>query len=327
MHIVFITEGSEAKGMGHIYRTLTLASEMISKADLSFIINDDEITQNLIKEHGFSVYKAEDDDAINRVAANLKPEVLVLDKLNINENFARELRVVTGSKLVIFENNSKANLTASLVINAVLDNNFKNNRYLDNQNQTLYLKGPRYWILRPEFYEYKKKDKTPKHEIRNITMVFGGSDPSNLSSKVLSQLLKLNSEFQLDLCLGAHFKHYCELNQVLAVYPEKRQSLNLHINEKNIARLMYGADLVLTSPGTCAFEALYLGTPIIAISHNSEQAHIFKGYLKTITEKRLAGIKDMIEQGEYVFPNQPEIIAAEIGEGKKEVLKAIIDLL
>jgi spore coat polysaccharide biosynthesis predicted glycosyltransferase SpsG/L-amino acid N-acyltransferase YncA len=240
---------------------------------------------------------------------------------------AAELKTVAESKLVIFENQSGANKHASVVVNAALGNCLKNCQYLNTDTNTRFFCGPRYWILRQEFHDYKQKNKTAGKMVRRITLIFGASDPSNLSSRILNELLKLERNFEIDLCLGVHFNYFKELNQVLAEYPGKQDCISLHINEKNMAGMMYRADLVITSPGTSAFEALSVGTPIIAITRNSRPDHAFTSCVETLDEDHLIELKDLLDQNKFIYPSQKEIIEAEIGEGKEEVLRTIKDLL
>ena len=89
---------------------------------------------------------------------------------------------------------------------------------------------------------------------------------------------------------------------------------------------MYHADLMITSPGTCAVEALSLGTPIIAINQNADQENAFEGYLNTISERDLDHLNSMIDAADFVYPDHKNIKEAARGEGKDEVIQAIVEL-
>ena len=89
-----------------------------------------------------------------------------------------------------------------------------------------------------------------------ITMVFGASDPANLSSKVLKVILQSDKEYTINLCLVNTI--LCTVRQLARHYGNSRKKgviVHIHINPRNMAELMYRADLVITSPGTSAVEA------------------------------------------------------------------------
>jgi UDP-2,4-diacetamido-2,4,6-trideoxy-beta-L-altropyranose hydrolase len=324
MRIVTITMGGTEVGMGHIFRSITLAKDLVPRAEIFFILNEDEISKNLIKKSGFRAITAGNNDGIKQYVIRLKPNIIIFDKLNVDENLAKEIKTSTGSKLVLFENESGANCYASVVVNAIIHTNFKNTIYTDEHTNTLFLCGPKYWILRPEFYEYKRKGKILNSGIQRIVLAFGGSDPANLSSKVLTELLLWERDLQIDICLGIHFSYFQELNAALTKYSNNSKDIKTFYNPPNIAELMYRADLVITSPGTCAVEALSIGTPIIAITQNADQDEEYKDYLSIISQNNLMNIKDKIVNADFIYPYQKNIAKAEIGEGKEEVLQAIL---
>ena len=52
--LVIRADGGLEKGMGHIYRTLTLAKEL-KGFDITFLVKGDEIVVNKVKSSGFRV--------------------------------------------------------------------------------------------------------------------------------------------------------------------------------------------------------------------------------------------------------------------------------
>ena len=326
MQIVFVIMAGVTQGMGHVFRSLTLAGELTSRAEISFVINDDDIAEKQIRSAGFSSIKTTGDAEIEQVLINLDPSIIIFDKLNVAEKLTADLKSSLKSKLVIFENGSGANKHASVVVNAVVNSFFKNTQYYDPETGTTYFCGPKYWIFRKEFLDFQQKRKKINSPPARIMLSFGGSDPANFSSKVLQELIKRQELIHLDLCLGSHFPYREELNSILAGHPDNRPGILLYTNPSNIAELMYHADLMITSPGTCAVEALSLGTPIIAINQNADQENAFEGYLNTISERDLDHLNSMIDAADFVYPDHKNIKEAAIGEGKDEVIQAIVEL-
>ena len=286
MKIAFVVEGGLEMGMGHISRSITLAEELGDRTGTCFLTKSDETVVNQITNAGFRTFKLDNDKEVVKLLQEVRPSIVIIDKLDVEEDFAGKLKDCLNTKVVIFANLTAANRYADIVINAVTGSKLKNRKFLDENTDTLYFFGPRYYVLREEFYEFKKKGETLGDKVEKIVLIFGGSDPSNLTPIVLNELLGLSSDFKIDVILGVHFVHFDKLNQVLEEYQAKKESVNVHRDIGNVAELMYKADLVIASPGASLFEALCVGTPVIAIYQNSFQENSFGGALPILKKQK-----------------------------------------
>ena len=155
-----------------------------------------------------------------------------------------------------------------IVVNLV-KSKFININPLDEHIKTKYYCGPKYLFLRDEFDIFReKKDLKPK--IEDILLIFGGSDPSNLTTKVLE---KLTNNLRINIVLGPEFKHFDDVNRILEM--DDNKNVKIHYEPDNIAELMYNADLTITSPGLSMFESVYMGTPVIVIPQSNLQNHYY----------------------------------------------------
>jgi UDP-2,4-diacetamido-2,4,6-trideoxy-beta-L-altropyranose hydrolase len=322
--IAFLVEGSLEMGMGHIYRTITLAEELGDRAKTWFLTKSDEIVINQIENAGFSVLTPKNDDEVVDLLQETKPDIIIVDRLDITEDFAKELKETLKAKLVLFENLSTASKYADVVVNAIMGSEFNNRKFLDRNTNTLYFYGPKYLMFRKEFYEFRRQGKGLSDEVEKVLLIFGGSDPSNLTSIVLDELLSLNNDFKIDVILGAHFGYFDELNWVLVQHQDKKENVNQYRNIKNVAELMYKADLVIASPGLSVFEALCVGTPVVIIHQNLWQKKGFEGFAETLAKSEVNRLKDIIASGDFLNPHHGYIKRLNIGEGKPELIKAII---
>jgi len=325
MEIAFITDGGLEMGMGHIIRSITLAEELKDRAEICFLTKSDQIVVSQIRNAGFGIFKLENDDQILNRLKDINPNVVIIDKLNIEEDFARELKNSLNTKLVIFGNLSTANKHADVVVNAVIGTKLNNRKFLDKNTNTLYFYGPKYYVLRKEFHEFKRRGERLTDKVEKILLILGGSDPSNLTSKVLNELLSFNNDFKIDVILGVHFVYFDELNQVLDKYQGKKENVSIYRNVKNIAELMYKADLIITSPGVSMFEALCVGTPVIAIYQNLLQKSWFEGSLPIIGGNEVTSVGDIIANTNFINPNTYYIKQLEIGMGKTELIREILE--
>lgn len=312
-------------GLGHVYQSITFAKMLLDSAEISFLTKSDATVVNKISEAGFKTLKlSSDTEILNHLKKN-KPDIVIIDKIDVSERLAKDIKDYSKIILVIFTNITDANRYADIAVTADIGSNFKNIHYVDDETKTIYYYGPKYWIIRKEFHEFHKRKKAMPKTINNILLIFGGSDPSNLTTLAAKELLKTTKYSRIDVILGASFGHIESLNQVLKEYEAINKKINIYRNITNVAELMYEADVVIASPGLSAFEALYVGTPILVIPQDLLQKVTYQGYFKVIDKDEIAtGMLDCIENMDLTYPNQKEILEMDIAGGTEELIKVII---
>lgn len=311
--------------MGHVLQSTTLAKEVRAKADVSFLTKSDGIVSKVIRDAGFDVMQLESDEAILGQLQASGPDVVVFDKLDVDEDLARNIKRSVKAGLVIFTNLTSANTHADVAVIADFGTRLKNVVRTDTATGTTYYHGPRYWVLRKEFHQLSRDHKATPPVAKRILLLFGGSDPANLTSVVLDTLLSAaDQSFDLDVVLGAHFGHADAVDNVLLCHSAKRARVSIHRNVKNVAELMHAADLVVASPGLSAFEALRVGTPVIVVPHDSLQRDAYQGLMQMVERHDVPLLLGMIERAQFTFPQNKDIVDMQIGEGVPELVAAIL---
>jgi spore coat polysaccharide biosynthesis predicted glycosyltransferase SpsG/RimJ/RimL family protein N-acetyltransferase len=336
LKLAFITEGSLRRGIGHVLRSLTLARELNSKCESHFLIRYNEDVIKFVERNGFPVFQYKENDELLKLLEKLSPTTVVIDKLNVGSDVVRKIKNDIKSRIVIFDNVSQANRYADVVVNAIIGSNFKNRKFFDKNAGTLYFYGPRYLILRRDFYKYKKmvKDFGKKNKIRSILIIFGGSDPLNFTAQILSRLLNMNLDLKIDVILGPLYKYHTKLKRFL----EKNWNIfnmrvRLHQNSENVAELMWDSDVIFTSPGLSMFEALFLNRPVIVLYQNSLQKMVYRKFLerasnmstRTRSRNYLLDLLHALKLNEaYIIdPYNDYVKQFHIGKGKFEILEAV----
>jgi len=323
--IALITDGGLEMGMGHVQQSTTLAKELMHRAEICFLTKSDEIVVKQIAGCGFKTFKLNNDNEVTNLLDKIEPDIVIIDKLDVDERFAERLKSSTSAKLVIFSSiTAGANKYADIVVRADFGSNFRNTRFRDEKTGTLYFYGPKYWILRKEFYELHNRGKAFSGKLERILLIFGGSDPSNLTSIVLDELLTLRGSYKIDVILGAHFTYFSAFNHVLSKHQQDKERVNVYKDIKNVAELMYEADLVIASPGLSAFEALCVGTPVVIVPHNSLQRDIYKSYMAVLDKDEVGKLGQVIARAVFVDPRDEKIARLDIGQGVPELVHAII---
>jgi spore coat polysaccharide biosynthesis predicted glycosyltransferase SpsG len=321
--ICFVTDGGLQLGMGHVQQSTTFAKLLRDKAAIVFLTKSDDTIAAIIRESGFEVNQLRDDSAILQALQSLGPDIVIFDKLDVDPRLARDVRETLDAGLVIFTNLTDANRYADVAVTADIGSRFENISYRDPQTNTVYYYGPKFWVLRPEFYEYHRKRKTPAEQIASVLLIFGGSDPLNLTSAALAELLAHLRRLRIDVILGAQFQREAEVRSLLERH--RGTDVTVHRNVKNVAELMYNADLVIGSPGLSVFEALCVGTPVIVMPQDALQRDTYAGFMRMIEKHEVAKLPGMIERREFTFSDEPHIARMEIGQGAEELVNVILE--
>lgn len=328
MEFVIITDGNSTLGMGHVYQSLTLAETLLHvkdiNANITFITKSDKPIVDLIEKKEFKVIYLQNDDIIFDKLKELKPDRIIFDKLDVSPDLAKNIKEKLGIKLIVFTNLTEANNYADVTVLADIGSDFENIYKIDPVSGKVEFYGPKYWLLRPEFYQYQKDKSSLNKPIKNIMLMFGGADPCNISSGVLNELLKMNVKFNITLVLGDAFEYHQELNEVLTSNNSSLSSVKIVEKITNVGETMFNNDLVFASPGLSFFESLAVGTPIIGFHQNDLQRDVYKGFLETFDKTEIYKTTALIESKSFIFPDDPYIKDMEIGKGKNEIVFEII---
>jgi spore coat polysaccharide biosynthesis predicted glycosyltransferase SpsG len=326
MKICFITDGGAHLGLGHVQQSTAFAKEFEPEHQVFFLTKSDSAVVDKIRENGFDVWRHDTDSEILAHLEAALPDRVIFDKLDVAEETAKYISERMRSPLVIFTNLTGANRYADMAVTADIGSRFENLRYVDQETKTLSFFGPRYWVMRRDFYLYQSRGKEIRKIPQELLLIFGGSDPANLTTAVLERVLPLTAIARIRIVLGAHFQHADDLDSVLNAHGDQRSRLSIHRNVSNVAELMYGADLVLASPGLSAFEALMVGTPVIVIPHNELQRDTYTSFFKMLERKDLSRLGEMIMSGDHTSPAEENIRRMQIGAGVQELKTEILDL-
>jgi len=324
MRIAVIADGSNSLGMGHVSQAITLSERLQEKcgnqAELTFLTRSDEKVEAIFRATRKRVLRCENDAAVYAALLNMRPDRVIIDHLNVDPELARKISQDLRTKLIILTNLSEANRYADVTVMAGMGSGLKNIRKCGDAGQ-VQLWGPKYWLIRPEFFLYEKK---PILDIHNLMLIFGGSDPANLTAKVLSKLSKIQKGFHIVAVLGASYGGRADLEHVLCEATGSPSHVTLFQNSNSIAELMHGSDLVFTSPGLSFFEALAVGTPVICFHQNKFQQEAWANVIVTHAAYEVPLVDHLIASRSFIYPNDTQIEEMKIGQGVDELLEEIL---
>lgn len=282
--IVFRVDSSTQIGSGHLMRCLTLANQLKSKAEILFISRNLVgnlnylITQNGFKnielllandqielsgyESWLTVKQEQDAKEVIEILTNIDVELMVVDSYAIDANWEKVIRPYAKKIMVI---DDLANRKHDCDI--LLDQNYYKDmetRYngLVNEKCKLLL-GPKYVLLREEFYKAKQHQRQRNGEIKNILVFFGGSDLINETMKTLRALEMLGrDDITVNVVVGGGNQYKNEVKK----FCDRYKWMNYYCQINNMAEMMNQADLAIGAGGTTTWERCFLGLPAIVIA-------------------------------------------------------------
>jgi UDP-2,4-diacetamido-2,4,6-trideoxy-beta-L-altropyranose hydrolase len=133
------------------------------------------------------------------------------------------------------------------------------------------LLGPKYALLRPEFCVEQEILRRHCGIVRRILIFFGGSDPSNETTKALEAIGMLNRpDIAVDVVVGGGNPRRHELERLCRRYP----GVTFYCQVDNMAELMSAADLAIGAGGTATWERCALGLPALVIALADNQVEL-----------------------------------------------------
>lgn len=258
LNIGFRVDGGKEIGLGHAVRCLNLAWKLRATTEcaITFISATPSIFRGLnTVNYGIEPRIFENVD--------ITTDILVVDLPAINEEYLLDLRSRTKFLVNIDDHTGNVRFCSDILIKP----NFNTRVKHLYSGTTRYLAGKGYIILGKQFEAFDREQRAIPTEPKSILVCFGGSDPENLTPRLIPILERIAFKLRIDLVLGASFGSVSEIERLVS----RQERYSLHKNVANMAQLMWGADLAVISGGTLMYEACTLGTPAAIISQNREQ--------------------------------------------------------
>jgi UDP-2,4-diacetamido-2,4,6-trideoxy-beta-L-altropyranose hydrolase len=282
--LVIRADASADIGIGHIMRSLALAQTWVSHGYQAYLLtgydisslkhyfDDAHIPIEYIKTEIASM-----DDACETINFCKKKGAswLLLDGYHFNEEY-QSLITEQNIKLIIIDDYEHLDqYKADIIVNFSVENN--DTKYLTAQPKTKLMMGPEYFVIRKSFNKWKCWEREINPIASKILLTMGGSDPLNITEKIIRKLLTLDISIDLKVVLGSNNLHKERIKCFLGT----KQEVKLLTNISNMDELMVWADIGVTTGSTTALEMAYLGLPSIIFITTENQINIAKNLSKS----------------------------------------------
>jgi spore coat polysaccharide biosynthesis predicted glycosyltransferase SpsG len=255
--IVFAVTGYPAVGLGHAFRAVMLANELV-KHELRFVCEArSALAAETIRERNYSVDVCPDGGLLEAVLAQ-GPDLVINDILDTDAAYVRALKSA-GCRVVNFEDLGAGGDHADLVINALYD---------DRPERRSHLAGPDYFCLRDEFLYLPERK--PRPAVERVLVTFGGTDENNLTARIVGLLAPecRRRGIAIDVVVGPGYGHRRELDEAVRQCGE---GVRVASGTSRISDYMLTADLALTSGGRTVLELASLRIPTLVICQNERE--------------------------------------------------------
>ena len=202
------------------------------------------------------------------VAQELGADWVVLDGYHFDAGSQRALKDAGARLLVLDDNGDSDAYSADLVLNQNV--HARAEWYASRAPDTRLLLGTRYALLRREFrVRHDRPRGTPK-VARKVLVTLGGSDPDNVTLKVLDALALIRAEsLDVTVVVGGGSPHRASLEDAAARMPFP---VRVVVNAANMPELMAWADVAISAAGSTVWELAFSRRPVPAPRDGGEPA-------------------------------------------------------
>jgi len=290
-------------GTGHVMRCLALAQEWgrtDGEALFAQAASTPALEQRVDKENlrrlKVTAAPGSLDDAKQTIefARACAAEWVVADGYHFNAEYQHRIKDA-GLKLLFVDDHGHASqYWADYILNQNISANPK--WYSNREPYTQLLLGTQYTLLRKEFGKWWDWKREIVPIARKILVTLGGSDPHNITQKVVAALSsQQNREIECIVLVGGSNQHISELQSQCR---NSGPSIRLILDADNMPELMAWADVAISASGTTSWELAFMGLPNLLIIFADNQkltaealqkkgVSVFLGFHTAVTRDRV----------------------------------------
>lgn len=285
-------------GMGHVAECLSLCKTISGSARAEFLF----LTRNFkpgidrIRKSGYPIRIINGSNSVGRdtgwlirAASDFKADIIIVDLLRvrradpgaviIDNSYFKSTNSAGLPAVAVFDDDVHQETDASAVINFHICQ--RQSYYKRFKDKDKYLTGPKYALLDDVYYRIWKKKKNISKACGNLFINQGGSDPYNLTYKILRAMKDLEIHARVNVVIGSGIekKHLSCINSIKVSLGRQFRCF-FGIKPPQMRKLMMKADLAVSAAGNTLYELCALGVPTAVLSHHKDHDIVAKGFEK-----------------------------------------------
>ncbi len=260
-------DGNVQMGTGHVMRCISLAQGW-RRAGGKVLFALAEATPNLeqrLRGEDFSFVRLNapmggETDVAQTVALARRHSAawVIADGYHFGADYQCGIKTA-GLRLLLFDDYGHAtHYSADVILNQDLCADAR--LYQQREKHARLLLGPRYVLLREQFQAWRNWKRSIPKAARNILLTLGGSDPNNVTGKVIEALCGL--DVKTKIVVGGSNPH---LGKLQAAIRGSKPAFELVVDATNMPELMAWADTAIAAGGTTSSELLFMGLPMLLL--------------------------------------------------------------
>jgi UDP-2,4-diacetamido-2,4,6-trideoxy-beta-L-altropyranose hydrolase len=195
------------------------------------------------------------------LAHRLGAEWVVLDGYHFSGRFQQAIKQAERRLLVIDDYGHAEHYWADWILNQNL--HAEESLYRQREPKTQLLLGTRFALLRREFGSWHGRKGAIPEVARKVLVTLGGSDPDNVTAKVIQALQKIIIPgYDAVVVAGTSNPHRSQLEAALA---GSESLIHLRSFVANMPELMAWADVAVAAGGTTSWERACMGLPSLIV--------------------------------------------------------------
>jgi UDP-2,4-diacetamido-2,4,6-trideoxy-beta-L-altropyranose hydrolase len=255
-NILILTEASHSAGLGHLKRCMFLSDELKNFFNVYFFLKNKSLLND--RYNHFS---------IKNLNNKINFSSLIIDLKNVNNKYLNLIKKIDIKNRIIISDKVIKNVKARLtIIPYIVKKNSQHKNIISGVNALIFNDNLKKLSL--------KKVKISKN--KSVLICMGGSDPKNLTLKIVNNLMKLNlSKIKFKIILGPLFNRDNKIKLKKLIYSKK----NFYIidDPQNFYQIIQKSDFGIINSGNIKYELASLGVPFFLFA-NDKKSKLFCKY-------------------------------------------------
>jgi spore coat polysaccharide biosynthesis protein SpsF len=232
--VIYLITSSHKYGLGHYHSSKAI---------------DDALKKELAITSEFRILKEGKSKEAIKDFAKIKPDLVVVN-IDARYKFPGLDKLAEKYKVMLFDHMGIGDFGEALWFNrSILPTSIPKNP------KTYYYQGLEYFPVKV------KRKETHNSKLKHILVTLGGSDPKNLTQRVLDSIPR---KYQVTVVLGPMYRHKLTPRKDVQVIRGKENT--------NINNLMLKNDILICNCGLTAYTACAVGIPAIVVPQNPIEA-------------------------------------------------------
>lgn len=247
---LFFVNGNTKIGLGHVYRSINIASALSNRGHEVFFVTQNRVAFNLISKKFNCKFSKKINSKQNFLFfQNFSPDLIVLDKLKETKSYLQFYKKLGNVLTIDYIGNHTELITYG--INFLYQ---KSNKIKNSFSGFQYATINQYFSINQNF-QIKK-------DVKSIIILQGGADTYCFIPKIISSLDSIPTTVKISVVVGPSFKCWKELKKAIKL---NSTQISVMKNVEDMKSLMSKNDLAITAAGNTVLELACLGIPSIIV--------------------------------------------------------------